>query len=219
MAKYSEEYIASIKAGTGSLPADKGQATYVKRLARNYEPGVSRAQLRGHARAEKGEKPLSVVKQEKAKAKPIPAKGKPGKVAPPKPKPTIAKGGKAGRKNLGRHVQKQYNQQGEVRRTRVNARSTESLGRQLDRVSNNQGIILHFVTQDGRVIKAVSNGKNHTANAGDFKRRIADKIAAGASWNDAFFEAVGESFDLYDDDGGAVAIDVMSFTNVIMYAE
>jgi hypothetical protein len=216
MAKYSEEYIASIKAGTGSLPADKGQATYVKRLARNYEPGVSRAQLRGHARAEKGEKPLSVVKQEKAKG--VTPK-RPGKAAPPKPKPTIAKGGKAGRKNLGRHVQKQYNQQGEVRRTRVNARSTGSLGRQLDRVSNNQGIILHFVTQDGRVVKAVSNGKNHTANAGDFKRRIADKIAAGASWDDAFFEAVGESFDLYDEDGGPVAIDAMSFTNIIMYAE
>lgn len=81
MAKYSEEYIASIKAGTGQLPADKGQATYVKRLARNYEPGVSRAQLRGHARKEKGEKPLSVVKQEKAKGI-TPVKGKPGKAAP-----------------------------------------------------------------------------------------------------------------------------------------
>jgi hypothetical protein len=211
--RYSEEYIASIKAGIGQLPADKGQATYVKRLARNYEPGVSRSQLRGHARTEKGEKPLSVVKQEKAKGKPAPK----GKAVPLKP--TIAKGGKAGRKNLGRHVQKQYNQKGEVRRTRVNARSTGSLSRQLDRVSNSQGIILHFVAQDGRVIKAVSNGKNHTANAGDFKKRIADKIAAGASWDDAFFDAVGESFDLYDEDGGPVAIDAMSFTNIIMYAE
>ena len=61
--RYSNEYIADVKAGRASLPADPGQAAYVKRLARNYEPGVSRSQARGHARVSKGEKPLSVVKK------------------------------------------------------------------------------------------------------------------------------------------------------------
>jgi hypothetical protein len=208
-ARYSEDYIASIKAGTGQLPADKGQATYVKRLARNYEPGVSRSQLRGHARTTKGEKPLSVVKKEK----PTPA-------PPAKPqKPTLNKSGKSGKKNLGRHVSKQYNQAGEVRRTRVNARTTSSLQRQIDRLPSSQGVIFHLIAKDGTVVKAVSNGKNHTANAGDFQKKIADKIAAGASWDDAFWEAIGESFDLYDEDGNPVSVASLSFTNVVMYAE
>lgn len=137
----------------------------------------------------------------------------------PPAKPTLSKSGKSGKKNLGKHVSKQYNQAGEVRRTRVNARSTSSLQRQIDRLPSSQGVIFHLIAKDGTVVKAVSNGKNHTANAGDFKQRINDKIAAGASWDDAFWEAIGESFDLYDEDGNPVSVASLSFTNIIMYAE
>jgi hypothetical protein len=203
--RYSSEYIAAVKAGTAALPTDKGQATYVQRLARNYEPGVSRSQLRGHARVGKGEKPLSVVKKEK----PTPAQ-----------KPTLSKSGKSGKKNLGRHVTKQYNQAGEVRRTRVNARTSESLGKQLNRTPDSQGVIIHLVDKNGNVVKAVGQGKKHTASAGDLKKRIADNLAGGASWDDAIFDAIGESFDFYDEDGNYVAdISSMSFTNIIMYTE
>lgn len=206
--RYTEEYIASVKAGTAQLPADKGQATYVRRLARNYEPGVSRSQLRGHARTTKGEKPLSVVKKEK----PTPVT--------PTQKPTLSKSGKSGKKNLGRHVTKQYDQQGNVRRTRVNARTSESLGKQLNRISDNQGVIIHLVGKDGRTIKAVGSGKKHTASAGDLKKKIADNLAGGASWDDAVFDAIGDSFDLYDEDGNYVdSMSLMEFSNVIMYAE
>lgn len=206
--RYSEQYIADVKAGRAELPADKGQATYVRRLVRNYEPGVSRSQLRGHARTTKGEKPLSVVKKEK-----------PTPITPVR-KPTFSKSGKSGRKNLGRHVTKQYNQSGEVRRTRVNARTSESLGKQLSRTPDSQGVIIHLIGKDGNVIKAVGPGKKHTANAGDLKKRIADNLAGGASWDDAIFDAIGESFSFYDEQGNYIAdISSMSFTNIIMYTE
>jgi len=210
-AKYSEEYIAAVKAGTAELPADKGQATYVKRLARNYEPGISRSQQRGHARVAKGEKPISVVKQEK-KATIAPASAQ-------IQKPSLSKKGKAGRKNLGRQIIKQHDQAGNVRRTRYNYRSTGSVVKRLARVGNERSVIMHLITKDGSTIKAVGRGKKHTANAGDLKKRIADKLAAGVNLDDAFFDAVGESFDLYDEDGQPVAIETLSFTNVIMFVE
>lgn len=210
--RYSEEYIAAVKAGTAQLPADKGQATYVRRLARNYQPGVSRAQLRGHARTGKGEKPLSVVKQEQKQKISTPPL--------PKQKPTLSKSGKAGRKNLGRHVTKQYNQKGEVRRMRVNSRTTEGIMRYLNRASDNQGIILHLIGKDGKTIKAVGPGRRHTGNAGDLKKRIADHLASGGSLDDAFFDAIGEEFGFYDENGDYVAdISGFDFTNIIMYIE
>lgn len=204
--RYSEEYIAAVKAGTAQLPADKGQATYVKRLARNYEPGVSRAQLRGHARTAKGEKPLSIVKKEQKQ--------------PPKQKPTLSRSGKSGRRNLGRHIIKQYNQKGEVRRMRVNSRTVEGIMRYLNRASDNQGIILHLIGKDGKTIKAVGPGRRHTGNAGDLKKRIADHLASGGSLDDAFFDAIGEEFGFYDENGDYVAdISGFDFTNIIMYIE
>jgi hypothetical protein len=139
--------------------------------------------------------------------------------AAPKEKPTLSKSGRAGRKNLGRHITKQYDKEGNVRRTRVNVRSGDTFVKDIGRVNDNQGVIIHLVGKDGRVIKAVGGGKKHTASAGDLKRRIAGSIAAGASATDAVLDAIGDSFDLYDEDGNYVDSMDLELTNIIMYAE
>lgn len=209
MAKYSDADIARL-----SRQDYKSLTSYEQRLVRGHNRGLSRSESRGHARTTKGETPIS---QRQA---PRLQKGT-GRVAPPTPaqKPTLSNRGKSGKRNLGRHVTKQYNQQGEVRRTRVNARTTSSLERQVSKTGDSQGLVFHLISKDGTVVKAVSDGKNHTANAGEFKRRVADRMAMGDSWDDAFWEAIDDSFDLYDQDGNPVAIASLSFTNIIMYTE
>lgn len=209
--KYSDSDIARL-AGQDY----KSLSSYEQRLVRGYNRGLSRSESRGHARVQKGEVPVS-----KRVETPKLAKGT-GKVSTSTPaqKPTLSKSGKSGRKNLGGHITKQYDQSGNVRRTRINARSTESLGKQLNRTSDSSGIIIHLIGKDGNVIKAVGQGKKHTANAGDLKKKIADNLSGGMSWDDAVFDAIGESFDFYDDQGNYVAdISSMSFTNVVMYVE
>lgn len=212
--KYSDSDVARL-AGQDY----KSLTGYEKRLVRGYNRGLSRSESRGHARTQKGEVPVS-----KRSESPKLQKGT-GKVAPVTPttpirKPTLSKSGKSGRKNLGGHVSKQYDQQGNVRRTRVNARTTESLGKQLFRTSDDKGVIIHLIGKDGNVVKAVGQGKKHTANAGDLKKRIADNLAGGSSLSDAIFDAIGESFSFYDEQGNYVAdISSMDFTNIIMYIE
>jgi hypothetical protein len=137
----------------------------------------------------------------------------------PKQKPTLSKSGKSGRKNLGRHITKQYDKEGNVRRTRINSRSTEGLTKGLNQIGDNQGVILHLIDKNGNVIKAVGRGKKHTSSAGDLKKKIVDRIAAGMSMDDAIFDAIDDSFDLYDENGNPANISTMNFTNIIMYAE
>lgn len=135
---------------------------------------------------------------------------------PQAPKITPVKG----KKGYGRYIQHQRNEQGQIIRTRVNAKSTESLRKQVDRIPEGSGVILHFVnSRTGQKIKAVGHGRNHTAKIEDLRRWADDAQANGMDWDDAFWGAIGETFDLYDEYGNAVPMAPAEFTNIIMYTE
>ncbi len=138
---------------------------------------------------------------------------------PPTPKPTPIKPPK-GARGYGQHVKHQRNEQGEIVRTRVNARATDTFQKQFDRVPQGSGIILHFVnSRTGQTIKAVNHGKNHTASIDDIRKRVNDRVAKGESWDSAFWGEVSDSFDLYDEGGNAIDFVPADFTNIIMYSE
>ena len=180
---------------------------------RQFQKHAAGSALHKHAQISEQKR----VEKEKQKSTPV-EKQKPVTPAAEKPKPTLSKKGRAGKKNLGRHISKQYNKEGKVRLTRLNIRSATTFTKDLGRLSDGQGVIIHLIDRNGNVIKAVGQGAKHTASAGDLKRKIADKIAAGSSLDDAIFDAIGESFDFYDETGNYIAdISSLSFTNIIMY--
>ncbi len=136
----------------------------------------------------------------------------------PRPAPKITP--IRGKKGYGRYIQHQRNEQGQIIRTRVNAKSIESLRKQVDRIPEGSGVILHFVnSKTGQKIKAVGHGRNHTTKIDDLRRWADDAQANGMDWDDAFWGAIGETFDLYDEYGNAVPMAPAEFTNIIMYTE
>jgi len=206
-ARYSDSDVARL-----ATRDYKSLDPYQKRLVRGHNKGLSRDQSRGHPNRKAGEKSATQVQRAQAKQSSTPAR----------PAPTMGKSQKSGKPKLGRHIQHQYNEKGERTRTRINARSTASLEGPLKRIGSNEGVIIHLVTKDGKVIKAVGSGRNHTANAGDLQKKIADLMGKGLSANDAFFGSVIDAFDLYDEDGNyvnAADLDASNVTNIIVYSE
>ena len=190
-----------------------------KRTAYNPSTGeklnVRQAQTKAHGGVSYEKRKAAAV-QQKPKEKQAPKITTGGQGKPTPIKPTKAKG----IRGYGRHIQHQRDEKGNVVRTRINATSTDTLHKQFDRVPNGSGVILHFVnSRTGETVKAVSNGRNHTANIDDFRKRVDDRMAKGESWEEAFWGEVYDSFSLYDEDGNAVSILPSGVTNIIMYSE
>lgn len=196
-----------------------GEKLTVRQAQTEAHGGVSyekrKAREKGLPEKKAPEKPKG-TSEKKGTGKKAPVKIGGEKGTPEKPKITALKG----TKGYGRYVKHQRNKEGQIVRTRVNATSVDTLRKQFDRVPDGSGIILHFVnSRTGQIIKAVSHGRNHTAKAGDLRRWINEAMKNGASWDDAFWGAVGETFSLYDQDGNPVSFAPEEFTNVIMYTE
>jgi hypothetical protein len=174
---------------------------------------VRQAQTKSHGGVSY-EKRKATEAQQKQKQAPKITSGGEGKPTPIKPTKT------KGIRGYGRHIQHQRDEKGQIVRTRINATSTDTLHKQFDRVPNGSGVILHFVnSRTGETVKAVSKGRNHTANIDNFRQRVKDRMAKGASWDEAFWGEVYDSFSLYDEDGNAVSILPSGVTNIIMYSE
>lgn len=187
---YSDEYIAEVAAGKASLPSDPAKAEYVARLARNYAPGITRRQQRGHPDT-RYEASLSQVKKERGipanatVAKPIKARlpvSQRKKVSLPYVSPIISK------------------KDGSTTGKKINARSLSSFEKQFSKLPDSAGILLHVRdVRTGENIHAVGNGKGGTVNVGQLKKDIASRMSAGSTWEEAFNDAIYDSFDLYDD--------------------
>lgn len=217
MAKYSDADIARL-AGQDY----KSLTGYEQRLVRGHNRGLSRSESRGHARVEKGEKPVSqrreTPKLQKGTGKVTPGAQKQKPAPKPAPKPPIAK------RNLGQYVRHKRNEKGEIIRTRVNARGEESLGKQIDRVSDSRRVIFHLInTKTGEEIRAIPN---KGVTAADLKEAIADGITQGKSQKEATRDALSDLFRFYavdiatgvrtSDELDGIPDDV---TNFVMYAE
>ncbi len=194
-------------------PLRKGEAGYSPTKRQHISP--STGEIIPTSRFQKlagSSAPSRLTKAEKEGKPYTPKSEKP----PSAPKVTPIRG----KKGYGPYIKHQRNDKGDIVRTRVNARTTESLRKQVDRVPAGSGVIIHFVdSRTGKKIKAVGHGKNHTAKIDDLRRWADDAQANGMDWDEAFWGAIGETFDLYDDEGNAITMAPAEFTNVIMYTE
>lgn len=194
-------------------PLRKGEEGYSSTARKYISP--SSGEIIGVRQFQKGAYQGHGYEQRKAAEKRGEAPIKPT-TAPARPKVTAAKG----KKGYGQYIKHQRNDKGEIVRTRVNAKSVSSLKKQVDRIPSGQGVILHFVdSRTGKTVKAVGHGKNHTAKIDDLRRWADDAQSNGMDWDDAFWGAISETFDLYDEDGNAIAFAPSEFTNIIMYSE
>lgn len=137
----------------------------------------------------------------------------------PVPKtPPIAK------RNLGQYIRHKKNEKGQIIRTRVNARSEESLGRQIERTRDNARIIFHLINQKtGEEVRAVPN---KGVTGADLKEEIADGLAQGKTRKQAVRDALANLFTFYAVDIATGVrtsdeVDGMpdSIDNFVMYAE
>jgi hypothetical protein len=111
---------------------------------------------------------------------------------------------------------------------RVNARSTDTLQKQVGRVSSNAGVLFHIInTKTGEEVRAVGAGKGSTVNAGDLKQAIQRELASGKSYRDAFRSALASHFTFYgvdpvtgirtSDELDAIPDDVSNFVMYTVY--
>lgn len=145
------------------------------------------------------------------------------KVGAPKQKP-VPKTPLVAKRNLGQYIRHKKNEKGQIIRTRVNARSEESLGKQIDRTRDNARIIFHLINQrTGEEVRAVpSKG----VTGADLKEEIADGIAQGKTRKQAVRDALANLFTFYAVDVATGVrtsneVDGMpdDIDNFVMYAE
>lgn len=185
--------------------------SYQQRLVRGYNRGLTRGQSVGHASKAKKETPIAklpnVPKLEKGTGKAAPVSRTPQK-------PTIPK---QERRSYGRHIQKM----GKTRNVyRVNAaieKGTNSLQTRLNKSPDSSKLPVIYIanSRTGEEIRAVSK----TQTVGDLKKAINTYINQGLSWNDAFYAAIYDSYDLYEDDSDLTDQFPATVTNVVLYFE
>lgn len=203
--KYSETDIARL-----ASQDYKSLTSYEQRLVRGFNRGLSRSQSRGHARVEKGEKPVSqrreTPKLEKGTGKVEAPKKKiiGGSPVPVKqPKPILPK---SQRRKISRpHVQNMYRKSDTEKKKpigqAVNAKSEATLEKKIQKLPDNAGVLFHIINvKTGEEIRAVGTGKGSTVNAGDFKQAIASELAGGKSYKDALRSALSNLFTFYSVD-------------------
>jgi len=205
--KYSESDIARL-AGQDY----KSLSSYEKRLVRGHERGLTRSQSRGHARTKFGELPLS-----QRPNTPKLAKGT-GKIATVKPVLPVSQ-----RKKVKmRHVQPIYRKSDTTKSTpigkAINARTQDSLHKQLDKLPDSAGVLFHVKdTRRGEDIRVVGKNKGNTIKVGDLKRSINSRVSQGYSWDEAFDDALIGDFDAYGDDSEEADSLPASPTNYVAY--
>lgn len=201
--KYSASDIASL-AGKDYASLD----SYQKRLVRGHNRGLTRSQSAGHARKKFGETPLTQLAQ-----RPKLAKGT-GKVASVSTSPR--------KKVAGPYVKNIFSKKdpGKVVGKRINARSTESFKKQLDKLPDSSGVLIRVVDTKGNVeVKAVGKGQGNTVNVGELKASIEGRMASGnMTYEEAFNDALLSDFSVYEDDSDEVSMLPASPTNYVAYA-
>ena len=127
----------------------------------------------------------------------------------------------AQRRKISRpHVQNMYRKSDTAKKNpigkAINARSELSLSKQVSRLPDSSGILFHIVnTKTGEEIRAVSK----TQTVGGLKQAIDMYVSQGLSWDEAFFAAIYDSYDLYEDDSDITDQFPAIVSNVVVYFE
>ncbi len=181
---------------------------YQQRLVRGYNRGLSRGQSVGHASKVKNETPIA-----KLPSTPKLEKGT-GKVAPVPRTPQKPNIPKQERRSYGHHIKKVGKEKNVYR---VNAATPDSLRTRLEKASPDSKLPVIYIANKntGEEVRAIS--KNQTV--GGLKQAIDTYVNQGLSWEDAFYTAIYDSYDLYEDDSDTTDQFPASVTNVVMYFE
>lgn len=188
--KYSEADISALASRDY-----KSLDAYQRRLVRGHNRGLSRTQAVGHPA--KKETPLS-----KQRNTPTLVKGT-GKVAhlqaakatPSQPKRQLGQAS---------YIKNIYSKDGKNVGQRIQARSYETLQKQFDRLPDSASILITLIdTRSGAEVKVVGkHTAGNTISVGDLRARIAAIQAdTGATWQDAFTEALAEEGYFYEVSG------------------